>query len=195
MRRAAWLLVAVAVAAVVVIGLRQAGDDKPKSPTKSYDIDAALQQLEGAPAPLAALHAQAGDFVEGGPDALREQLHELRGHPVVINKWASWCSPCRAEFPVFQRAAARKGKTVAFLGVDGVNPAEDAREFVDEFPVPYPSFVDDGQQRVAQLVGLGAAPFPLTAFLGRDGEVEFVHAGQYRTVADLEADIKRYLDA
>ena len=60
---------------------------------------------------------------------------ELRGHPVVVNKWGSWCGPCRAEFPYFQRQAIEHGKKVAFLGVDGKDNDANAEEFLKEFPV------------------------------------------------------------
>ena len=63
---------------------------------------------------------------------------ELRGHPVVVNKWGSWCGPCREEFPYFQRQALERGKRIAFLGVDGDDNDDGARELLDEFPVSYP---------------------------------------------------------
>lgn len=193
MRAAALLLATVAVAAVVVIGLRQASEDAPESPKASYDIEQALAQLEGAPEPLAALHRQQSQLVEGGTQAFRERLAELRGHPVVVNVWGSWCGPCRAEFPVFQRAAARNGKRVAFLGIDSQDNEDEAREFLGEFPVPYPSYVDP-RGNVAASVDAGPQ-LPYTVFVDREGEVEIALAKPYETVAELEADIERYLDA
>lgn len=194
MRRAAWVLAAVAVAAVVVIGLLQASGDAPETARSSYDHEAALASLKAAPAPLAALHRQESELVDGGADALRDRLDALRGYPVVINKWGSWCPPCQREFPVFQEVSASKGKTVAFLGIDGADPTEDAEAFLAEFPVSYPSYVDDGREDVAEVVE-AAGPFPQTAFVRADGEVEIVVAKEYRTVAELEADIEKYLGA
>src|SRR4051794_36972307 len=116
-----WIAVGVAaLVAVLVIGLSQAGtggSDQPKSAAPS--AGKASKQLAGAPGPLAKLHAQAGDLLGGGPIAFKARLAELSGYPVVVNKWASWCAPCRAEFPDFQKAGVKYGKRVAFLGVNG----------------------------------------------------------------------------
>jgi cytochrome c biogenesis protein CcmG, thiol:disulfide interchange protein DsbE len=193
MRRAAWILVAVAVVAVLVIGLTQASDDVPTAPQDQFDSAQALEGLKGAPAPLAALHRQANEILDGGVPALQARLKALRGHPVVINKWGSWCTPCRAEFPVFQRVAARKGRTVAFLGIDGGDNRDAAEEFLREHPVSYPSYFDP-DEKLARTVQ-APANYPMTVFIDRHGEIVFPHAGPYRTVAELEADIKRYLDA
>src|SRR2546423_8926826 len=71
--------------------------------------------LAGAPPPLAALYAEGNQVLSGGADAFKAELGKLRGHPVIVNKWASWCGPCRTEFPVLQQASARFGKRIAFL--------------------------------------------------------------------------------
>ncbi len=60
----------------------------------------------------------------------RRASQGLKGYPVVVNKWASWCPPCRAEFPYFQSQAIKRGKEVAFLGVDGNDNDADAKEFL-----------------------------------------------------------------
>ena len=118
--------------------------------------------LKGAPPPLAALHRQANELLGGGADAFRERLGELKGYPVVVNKWASWCPPCRSEFPHFQRQAIERGREVAFLGVNSNDNADDARDFLADFPVPYPSY-EDPDLAVAS-VFKGQLAFPTTAF-------------------------------
>ena len=120
MRRVLALLAVVGIVAVVVIGLTQTGGNDP-SAGPGYDLPEAKQRLQGAPAPLAELHTQASTLIGGGKDAFEARLAALKGHPVVINKWASWCAPCQAEFGVFESVGTERGKEVAFLGVNGTD--------------------------------------------------------------------------
>ena len=107
-------------------------------------------RLAGSPPPLASLHAQAGRSCSVGLPALRARLASLHGRPVVINKWASWCGPCRAEFGVFQRVSLTRGRKVAFVGIDSGDSRADAAAFLRSFPVSYPSYFDaDGQAGLA----------------------------------------------
>jgi cytochrome c biogenesis protein CcmG, thiol:disulfide interchange protein DsbE len=149
--------------------------------------------LKGSPPKLAALHKQSDELLSGGTAAFEKQLKELRGFPVVVNKWASWCGPCRSEFPYFQSVSAKDGTDVAFLGVNSNDGENSAKSFVDEFSVPYPSFVDPDQS-IAKLIGAPQA-FPATAFYGSDGKRVFVHQGTYASEQQLTADIKRYAGA
>ena len=110
----------------------------------------------------------------------------------MINKWASWCGPCRAEFPIFQRVATERGKTVAFLGINGADKRPAAERFLAERPIPYPSYEDPVPEKIAQTLK-AAKYFPMTVFVDARGRTAFVKAGEYRTRAELEADIDRYL--
>jgi cytochrome c biogenesis protein CcmG/thiol:disulfide interchange protein DsbE len=179
------LLLATAVAAVSVALAGCGGGDAPESTAPDY-----AEELAGSPKPLAALHDQESELLGGGTDAFQARLRSLRGYPVVVNKWASWCGPCRAEFPHFQQVAARLGKRIAFLGVDSNDSDSAAREFLAELPVPYPSYLDPDQE-IAKLLEAEAG-FPATAFYDRRGRLVYTHLGEYATRADLEAEIRRY---
>jgi thiol-disulfide isomerase/thioredoxin len=178
-------LVPILLAAALLAGCN---DDDPKS--AAPPAEESQRKLAGAPAPLAALHRQAGQLIGGGPEAFEERLRGLRGHPVVVNKWASWCDPCRKEFPYFQRLSVELGREVAFIGVDSQDNADNAAEFLREYPVPFPSY-EDPDQKVAQ-VFKGHLAFPTTAFYDRRGTLAFVHQGGYATEARLREDIERY---
>ena len=148
------------------------------------------QALAGAPKPLAALYRQPNELLSGGTEAFQKRLAELRGYPVVVNKWASWCGPCRAEFPFFQRLSAKLGKRVAFLGVDSEDSDDAAKTFLGEFPVAYPSYTDP-DQKIAELLK-ATLGFPSTAFFDAGGKLVYTRQGGYPSQQELLADIRRY---
>ena len=155
-----WVLGVVILTAVLVVGLSQAGDrdEEPARPAAPFDLQAARAKLKGSPAPLAALHEQSGRLLDGGVPAFEKRLAALEGTPVVINKWASWCNPCRAEFPVFQQLATERGREIAFLGVNSGDSTEPARKFLAEYPVPFPSYLRPGREDRARDPGAGQLP-------------------------------------
>jgi cytochrome c biogenesis protein CcmG, thiol:disulfide interchange protein DsbE len=179
-----------AVLVLLVIGLTQVGGGAAGERPVRLTPAQMRARLAGSPAPLAALHAQASALLAGGLPALRARLAQLRGRPVVINKWASWCAPCRAEFGVFQRVSLARGREVAFVGIDsGDTSRSSAAAFLRRFPVSYPSYYDESG-------GAGAAITdstftPVTVFYDRRGG-QYIHQGPYASAADLERDVTRY---
>lgn len=146
--------------------------------------------LAGSPPPLAALHKQANDLLSGGNEGYEKRLAELHGYPVVVNVWASWCGPCREEFPVLQKLSARYGKQVAFLGVNSEDSDDAAKTFLREAPLSYPSYTDPDKAIVAAIGPfLG---FPETAFYDKSGRLVYLKHGPYPHTSELEADVRRY---
>jgi cytochrome c biogenesis protein CcmG, thiol:disulfide interchange protein DsbE len=178
-------LALVLAGAILAIAACDSGEE-PRSAASPGDA----QRLAGAPPPLAALHRQGNELLDGGADAFKARLRRLRGYPVVVNKWASWCGPCRFEFPFFQRLSVKHGKRVAFLGVDSDDSDGDAREFLRKFPVPFPSYKDPHLAVAAELGAVQATP--ATAFYDAKGELAFLHQGGYASEAKLAEDIDRY---
>jgi cytochrome c biogenesis protein CcmG/thiol:disulfide interchange protein DsbE len=178
----------VLLALVLAVAVAGCGKSEPKSAAPSA---AKVQKaLAGAPPKLTALHKQANQLIGGSKSDFQSRLAELRGYPVVVNKWASWCAPCRGEFPVFQKAGLALGKQVAFLGLDGQDNDGNARKFLKSFPVIYPSYRDP-DLKIAPTIQAGVA-FPTTIFFDRKGKLVYAHPGPYSSAADLIADIKRY---
>lgn len=181
---------AVAVLALLVVGLTQLNSSPSTSTPSRLTAAQARARLAGSPPRLAALHAQANELLPGGLAAVLARLAALRGTPIVINKWASWCEPCRAEFGVFQRVSVTFGRRVAFIGIDSGDSSEAAaHKFLREFPVSYPSYYDQSEQAGQAITDSSFTP--VTVFLNRGGH-EFIYQGPYVSVAKLEAAVRHY---
>jgi cytochrome c biogenesis protein CcmG, thiol:disulfide interchange protein DsbE len=179
-----------ASAATLALLVAACGSDDGGNPDSNLTPEQATEPLAEAPAPLAAIRDQANQVLEGGTDAFQQRLEGLRGHPAVVNKWASWCGPCRFEFPFFQSQARERGGEVAFLGVDSNDSEDAAATFLEELPLPYVSYLDP-DSRIAAEIG-APANFPATAFYDSQGELVYTRQGGYRSEEDLAADIDRY---
>jgi cytochrome c biogenesis protein CcmG/thiol:disulfide interchange protein DsbE len=142
------------------------------------------------PAAITALPARQNDLLDGGVRAFRSQLVALRGHPVVVNQWASWCGPCAYEFPFFRRLAEKYRGQVAFLGVDSQDNRGDAAGFLARHPVPYPSYLDQDTSIARSFRGGGA--WPTTAYFNAAGKRTETHPGAYASQAKLEQDIRSH---
>lgn len=156
--------------------------DPPLPKPKTQLEDPALRKLE----------RQAGIVLDGGPEAFRARLRELRGTPVVVNQWASWCPSCQYEFPYFARMALKYRGRVAFLGVDSNDSRSRAEGFSKRHPVPFPHYYDP-DVKIARIFRGGIA-WPTTAFYAADGKLVYTRPGGYPKAAELEADIRRYLE-
>ncbi len=192
MRIAVITCCALALVAALTIGLRQARDGTGAStrPLSALSRAAVSMPIAGAPAPLAALRRQVNVLRDGGRKALDQQLRDLRGHPVVVNMWASWCGPCRRELPLLQREANRLGARVAFLGINVADEREAARGLAARYPMPYPSFYDP-RSNIA--VGrFGSRSLPVTVFFDATGMQRIVRQGEFPTLDALRRAIVRY---
>jgi thiol-disulfide isomerase/thioredoxin len=189
-------LAVLAVIALLAIGLIQLTDSSSSSSSESdtrLTLAQVQTQLAGSPAPLAALHAQAGQILSGGASdlrALRARLAALHSYPLVINKWASWCVPCQSERTAFQHVSTSFGRTVAFIGIDsGDTSLADGRAFLRALPVGYPSYYDQSGRMGTAIADSSFTP--VTVFYDRAGH-QYIHQGPYPSAARLERDVRRY---
>jgi cytochrome c biogenesis protein CcmG/thiol:disulfide interchange protein DsbE len=132
-------VLSLALIALLTVGLIRGREDE-------LIIDRALANGEEVEAPrfeLPVLFAADGVGPEGAPVS----LESLKGRPIVLNLWASWCAPCRDEAPILERIAVRyRDAGVVVLGVNVRDSSSDAREFIREFQTTFPSVRDGGDE-------------------------------------------------
>ncbi len=142
-----------------------------------------------SPAPLTADAIYAARFDEPGGGV--RSIGEFRGKVVVLNFWATWCPPCRAEMPGFSQLQSRWGaRNVQFVGLTDDDPVKVER-FLRDRPVLYPvllggALADDWARRLGDVEG----GLPFTVILGPDGKVLKRKVGLYFE-DDLERDLNR----
>ncbi len=131
-----------------------------------------------------------GHLPEADSTQLQGMLVTARGHPVVINLWASWCVPCRTEMPRLQNAHQQYGAKVVFIGVAINDQASDARIFLKDQHVTYGNVIDISG-RIPHL--LGADGLPTTYVTGKTGKIRGTVLGgisEGRLHSELDAALK-----
>lgn len=129
--------------------------------------------LDSQPAPT---------FVLSDLDGQTWELARLRGKPVVLNFWSTWCGPCKAEHPLLQQAA-RMYPDVQFLGVVYADEPEACRRYLAQAGTTYDHLIDpDG--RIA--IEYGVAGVPETFFIDRDGVIVHKHTGPLSRQAAID---------
>jgi thiol-disulfide isomerase/thioredoxin len=146
------------------------------------------------PAPVAVTTADIGEAAPalrlpqvGGGEV---DLGSLRGKAVLLNFWATWCEPCKAEMPVFERAQQQYGaQGLVVLGVDFQERDEEITAFLGQVGVTFPSLVDRTGEVTRQWRATG---LPTTFLIDRQGIIRDVRVGPY-TDAMLEERLTKLL--
>ena len=148
--------------ALVVVGIAVFVATRP-APRNEFVAD-------GPPVPA----PQAGALTDLTADEFEGVLVGLRGRPVIVNIWASWCAPCRTETPLLERAALAHASDVVIIGVNSRDERSGALGFMDEFDVTFPNVFDrTGEIRRR----LGLRGFPSTYVFGADGALRTTVVG------------------
>jgi peroxiredoxin len=174
MRKAALLVVAIALAiGIYEVSRSGSGRSKPRGPSSvvhSAAPDFSLQDLDGKPLDLAS----------------------YRGKVVLLDFWATWCTPCRGEIPHFVELQDKyRDQGLQVIGISMDDGPKPVRAFYQEFKMNYPVAV--GNEKVAEAYG-GVLGLPVTFLIGRDGRVVAKHVGEVEMPV-LEQEIESGLQA
>jgi thiol-disulfide isomerase/thioredoxin len=165
-RRSAVIAARWLVAAITAVSITACGNGGSHSAAKAAAADVTVTAADGSPTTLA----------------------KLKGTPLVVNMWATWCHPCVTEMPAFDTVASSIGSGVRILGVNVADDAAAASAFAAKLGVHYPQYTDpDGNLSTA----FDVSNLPATAFIGADGTVLEVHSGAY-TADTLKAAIEHH---
>jgi thiol-disulfide isomerase/thioredoxin len=133
----------------------------------------------------------APDFVWMQPSGVSTRLSALKGQPVVLNFWATWCGPCRAEMPRLEQAA-RDNPGIAFYEIDLDESGARVRGFFDSLEITHLVPLIDVGEATARAYGLGRG-VPTTFFIDADGVIRAASVGEMDvlTIATNLSTVKR----
>jgi cytochrome c biogenesis protein CcmG/thiol:disulfide interchange protein DsbE len=151
----------------------------------------AWRLVSAASAPAALIGSPAPDFALADLDGHPLRLADLRGRPVIVNFWASWCGPCVEEFPLLQRAVVEhRDQRLAVVGIVFQDRSEAARAFLQRLGASWPSAMDPAG-KVAEAYGIYAPPESF--FIDASGKVAGRQIGQL-SAGDLDTQLATILD-
>jgi len=156
------------------------------SPNTAEEDAAADAKIAGKAAPL--------DFTLKDMNGVDVKLASFKGKPIVLNFWATWCGPCRAEIPSLvelQTAYMEEGKDVVILGISVDDPIEKLKPYASQMKMNYPVLVGNGRDDVQDAFG-PLWGIPVTVFIDRDGRIAKKHSG-IASKEQFEQEIKALL--
>lgn len=131
-----------------------------------------------------------GDFKLTDLDGKTVHLSDYRGHPVLVNAWATWCPPCKAEMPLLnQYYLAHKGQGLALLAINAGDTRNEAASFASQNHLAFPVLLDPGTNLLGQIV---ISSFPTSILIGNDGIIKKIHIGMF-TPDSIEAEVSPLL--
>jgi thiol-disulfide isomerase/thioredoxin len=139
----------------------------------------------GAPRPAPKVGQPVPDFQLSSLDGRLVSLADFKGRPLVINFWATWCAPCKAEMPLIEQYYDRYAPELAVVGINSGEGRALAQKFVAENEIGFPILLDEGGGAAATYLVRG---FPATFFIDASGVLQSAHIGQLH-----EENLTQYL--
>jgi thiol-disulfide isomerase/thioredoxin len=160
-----------------------AEDASPDGTITEYPGEPDDAQATGKPAPL---HFTLKDM--NGTDVT---LASFKGKVILLNFWATWCGPCKAEIPSLVELQEQYGDELVVLGFSVDDPVEKMRPYAAQYKINYRLLVGNGREDVQEAFGPMYA-IPVSVIIGRDGKIAKKHSG-IATKAQIEREIRRLL--
>jgi thiol-disulfide isomerase/thioredoxin len=199
-RKPSKLAVVIAMAAVaiaiLIVMLAPGSDSAPPataskgrltgSPNSAAEDAAADAKAAGKAAPL--------NFTLKDMNGVDVKLASFKGKPIIVNFWATWCGPCRAEIPSLvelQTQYGAEGKDVVILGISVDDPIEKLKPYAAQMKMNYPVLVGNGRDDVQDAFG-PLWGIPVTVFIDREGRIAKKHSG-IASKEQFEQEIKALL--
>jgi peroxiredoxin len=147
----------------------------------------AITTGNGTPAIAPVVGARAPDFTATTLDGETIILDELRGQPVVLNFWATWCGYCRYQMPFLQAASEEKANEMEFIGINIRENIDKVRQVIEYEGIDY-TIVLDGNGAVAN--SYNVRPIPATFFLDEQGIIKQIKIGAFMSQSELMAALE-----
>jgi len=162
------VIAAVLLITLLTVAIVQAMDKKTEAPETTSEASANNSGLSiGEKAPDFQLKTLTGDTVK---------LSDLKGKKIMLNFWATWCPPCKAEMPEMEQFSKQIGKDTVILAVN-IDPQLDVQAFVDENKITFPILLDaeDKVNETYQVISI-----PTTYFIDTNGFIQNKYTGSMK---------------
>jgi thiol-disulfide isomerase/thioredoxin len=190
-RAAAFAAMGIVAAAILLLTMLSPGSVDPNAPPPGADavtsrvepVDPADGDAVGKPAPL--------NFTLKDMNGVDVKLESFKGKIILLNFWATWCGPCRAEIPALVELQKQYAGDLVVLGFSVDDPVDKLRPYATEYRINYPVLVGSGREEVQDAFG-PLWGIPVSVIIGRDGTIARKHSG-IGTKEQFEQEIKALL--
>ena len=176
-RKAAWLAMGAVALALALIWIAPGVNDSRSAPAgSSVQGQGATADETDQDDALAEGHAAPLQFTLKDMNGADVKLSTFKGRVILLNFWATWCGPCRAEIPSLVQLQQQYGQDLVVLGVSVDDPIEKLKPYATEMKMNYPVLVGNGREDVQDAYG-PLWGIPVSVFIDRDGKIAKRHSG------------------